>query len=146
MWTGFYGYSHVELVFDRVPFEVSGSFMTLSDENLCFSASPRDGQTRFENINLRSEHWDVIEIETTEKEEQEIFFRALEICNKRYDWIGILFWFLFPLRINHQSKWWCSEAVGYILGHNNFRIHPNRMAINHRVSKIPWKFKHLWNG
>lgn len=45
LWSGRYGYSHVELVFDRISTDKSKG-------NLCFSSSPREGKCRFKNIHL----------------------------------------------------------------------------------------------
>ena len=41
-------YSHVELV--------------ISD-NYCMSSSPKDGGIRFKHIDLRPDHWDLVELE-----------------------------------------------------------------------------------
>jgi hypothetical protein len=121
VWTGRYGYSHVELLFD---------------ENICFSASPREGRVRFKQIKdiYTSGKWNIIEISPLISEQE-----VIENCNKitglPYDWIGIFFHqsIIFPsirnkYGIEDPDKYWCSEAIQSVLEQGNIYISPNEMA------------------
>lgn len=122
LWTGSYGYSHVELVFDEL-YEMNGS------KSMCFSASPREGKTRFKYIDLNDGKWEVYTITDGYVPEVEAFHRAKKIENKKYDYYGIFFWFVFSfVKKQKNNEWWCSEACPWCLKWTRFRLSPNKFA------------------
>lgn len=84
-------YSHCEILFS---------------DGVCFSASPRDGGTRFKVIEVES-HWDRIAVGTSH--EDEVWQWCARQVGKPYDWLGIL-----GLSLNYRNsdkkKWYCSEV------------------------------------
>jgi len=102
LWT-FGPYSHCELMFS---------------DGICFSASWRDDGVRFKKINLLPDRWDVVEIPTTEEQEQKI----REWCEERtregstYDWWGII-QFALPFIKQKDEDWFCSEVCIAGLNH-----------------------------
>lgn len=119
LWTGGYGYSHCEIVFDKVQ-NVKGK---------CFSAEPEDGRARWKTINYSDKSkWHVVELDKTLEEELEAYKFAKKIEGKRYDWVGIFLWFIIPISKQHDSKWWCSEICAKMIGIKQFRVHPNKLA------------------
>lgn len=111
--TGNYGYSHVELIFSN---------------GLSFSSSDRDGGTRFKNIKYDPSRWVIYEIPASASYEYRTFHRAKEIAGQKYDYLGILFYHLIPIKLQGNNRWWCDEAVSYALGFRNFRKNPNKLA------------------
>jgi len=97
--SGRYGYSHVELVFDRISTDTTHG-------NLCFSSSPREGKCRFKNIVLKETHWNFVNINIPLKEEQRIYSECFNYLNAKYDYYGILFWYvLFWVKKQKNKKW-----------------------------------------
>ena len=88
-------YSHCELVFSN---------------GLWFSSSPRDGGTRFKNIDADPDTWDFIEIPLSQVQEQTVYEFCLAEDGCRYDWIGILFTQVIPLSFYNPWWWFCSEV------------------------------------
>lgn len=127
LWTGNYGYSHVELIFDNVK-------TTNADVSLCFSASPREGNVRFKYIEL-DDKWVVMDFDISDKEEKILYAKSLKYNHAKYDYLGIFFWFVLPIKKQFENKWWCSEIISYLLGVKNFRICPNSMAKLYGVNK-----------
>lgn len=116
--TGRYGFSHVELVFPTY---------TKGNLTLCFSASPRDNLVRFKYINLNTDSWVVLDLPNID--EKQTYKKTLDFLGKKYDYIGILFWFLIPLKKQANNKWWCSEITAKLIGIKNYRIHPNELYL-----------------
>lgn len=129
-----YGYSHVEILFD------------FSSANVMFSSYPGIG-TGFRAMgNANKSEWVFKDLpEITKEQELEIYNKCIKINGKKYDYFGILFWFIVHLRKQDENKWWCSEVVGYILSDypslekyfsdKEFRITPNRMAKRFKINK-----------
>lgn len=132
LWSGRYGYSHVELVFDRISTDTSKG-------NLCFSSSPREGKCRFKNIHLTNKHWCVIDISCSKIEEEQFYGKCFQFVNSKYDYYGIFFWYLFPLKKENPKKWWCSEIVSYVLNHKKYHVTPNYLAKFYDVPKSEFK-------
>jgi uncharacterized protein YycO len=84
-------FSHVELVFSN---------------GQCFSSSPRDGGTRFKEINFLSDRWTFVDIKIQNENSLRQWCQNQE--GKPYDWIGI---FGILLNISHPEKWFCTEVV-----------------------------------
>lgn len=111
-------YSHCELVFS---------------DGECFSASPRDGGTRFKNIEFVPERWDFLEIPVRDEEEIREWCRTQE--GRKYDWLGILGFILTIRRLEDRDKWYCSEICFHALSKFNSsiprtryrRFDPNRL-------------------
>lgn len=122
--TGGYGYSHVELAFDRIDLNHNRGY-------LCFSSSPRDKKTRFTYINNKTNHWEIIDLSKEYKleQEREIYGKCFDLVGAKYDYYGILFWYVFSfIKKQKDNQWWCSEVVAYLLGFSDFRKHPNELA------------------
>lgn len=88
-------YSHCEFVFS------DGAF---------FSASPRDGGTRFKFI-AQDEQWDFVDLPFSTMDELRIrnFCDSENGCN--YDWIGIALTQVLPLSFESPWWWFCSEVL-----------------------------------
>ncbi len=140
IWTGLHGYSHCEIVFEHVMIPADGKWLTCS-------ASPRDGEVRFNKININSGHWhlvDIPEVDTMEKEAI-VYNLLMTMVGDKYDWKGILLYFIFAfMKKQDNNKWWCSEIVGYILDRfgspMKYRISPNKLAKKLNAPKQPFKF------
>lgn len=118
--SGKYGYSHVELAFDKVV-KSDGSY-------LCFSSSPREGKVRFKQIEI-TDHWRVIDLDVSLEEEQRIYSMAFDYVGAKYDYYGIIFWYVFFwVKKQHDDRWWCSEIVSYLLDMEKYRKTPNELA------------------
>lgn len=126
--TGFYGYSHVELVFS---------------DGMCFSASYRDGQKcRFKKIDL-DEKWEIVDLDIDMEEERQIRIRAGHYVGAKYDFFGILFWYVIPIRRQDKKKWWCSEIVSKLLNYEKIQVSPNYMAKRFELPRLI-NFKLKW--
>jgi len=125
LFSGCYGYSHCELVFS---------------DGMSFSSSPREGKCRFKNINY-SDKWCIIDLPSiTSEKESQIRFECSRYVGKKYDYLGIFFWFLIPVGIEDGSRWWCSEVCSKLLGLMRYRISPNRLAEMFKAPRIlPWE-------
>lgn len=132
LWTGLHGYSHCEIVFDQI------------EENLSFSASPREGEVRFKYINFDPDKWEFIDLPHSQQEELDIYNTATQFVGKKYDYKGIFLWFILPLHRQSDKQWWCSEICPFLLGFSNYRLSPNRFARNHNAPKQPFEFKFVW--
>ena len=118
------------MVFDRIE----------TEENW-FSSSPREGKCRFSKIVPKKGHWEILDLrDVTLPEEVTIYNVARSLEGKRYDYFGIIFWYVFFfVKRQHDNKWWCSEVVGYLLGHKDFRITPNELAKYYYVPRSEFK-------
>ena len=132
LFSGRYGYSHVELVFDQI----DGSY---------FSSSPREGKCRFKKIVPKEKHWKLIDLPEIDCiQEAKIYEIANSFVNKKYDYFGILFWYvLFWVKKQKDDHWWCSEIVAYLLGHVDYRLTPNELAKYYHAPKSEFKF--MWS-
>lgn len=88
-------YSHCELVFSN---------------GLWFSASPRDGGTRFKHIDIDPEKWDFICVPMTLEQELKVYDFCIAEDRCLYDWLGILFTQVIPLSFENPWWWFCSEV------------------------------------
>ena len=132
LWTGLYGYSHVEIIFSN---------------GEAFSSSPREGHTRFKNIKFSNNKWEIIDLDIPKEKEEQIYLIAKKLEGKRYDWKGIFLhqfigriigWITGDYSIDKfqdKNKWWCSEITSFLLGLHNYRIHPNKMAKKFNVKR-----------
>ena len=137
VWTGLYGYSHCEIVFDKMP-QKNGKY-------LCCSSSPRDLKVRFNYIDIKSKHWHIVDIPSNSKIDDEVYKEMKKLEGAKYDWKGIFLTFIFSwVDKQDNKKWWCSEIVAHIL--NKFyipmklRVHPNRLAKTLKAPRQPFKF------
>ena len=128
LFSGRYGYSHVELIFDNV----DGSW---------FSSSPRDGACRFKNIVPKEKHWVIVDLpEIDYIQEVNIYSLAKCLVGDKYDYYGILFWYVFFwVKKQKDKNWWCSEVVAYLLGHVDYRVTPNELAKYYHAPKSEFK-------
>ncbi len=138
VWTGCHGYSHTEIVFDKIYPHNNGEY-------LCCSADGRTNSVRFKNIDVKSFHWvliDIPEIDTIEKE-QEVYQLMRSFKGAKYDWYGIFCSFVFAFNKQDDKKWWCSELCAYVLNKYvdsslKFRISPNKLAKELNCPKVPF--------
>jgi len=103
-----------------------------------FSSSIRDGGTRWKNASklLKNKNrWDIYTKDFFDNSINRMLTRASNICNKRYDKLGIMgFLTITGQVLNKKDKWYCSEAVFYVLtGFWKKRISPRRLS--KRISK-----------
>lgn len=101
-------YSHVELV-------INGTW---------YSTSPRDLEVRAKNINPRDGYWDFVDVEIDYAYVQRFFNRTK---GSKYDWLGIFLSQIFPLHIQLERRYYCSEwcATALTLVDNN--INPQQL-------------------
>lgn len=103
-------YSHVELVIN---------------DNYCMSSSPKDGGIRFKHIDLRPDHWDLVELEGYDPAYAYNWFKEHE--GRKYDFLGILGFVFRPLR-QDKKRFFCTEAIGHALKMKEpWRLDPNTM-------------------
>ena len=103
-------YSHVELVID---------------DNYCMSSSPKDGGIRFKHIDLRPDHWDLVELEGYDPAYAYNWFKEHE--GRKYDILGILGFVWGPAR-EDRNRYFCSEAVAAALKMKDpWRFDPNAL-------------------
>jgi uncharacterized protein YycO len=88
-------YSHCELVIDDV----------------CYSSSPRDGGVRMKGINVYTNDWDVIDVPGDKIYALKWFVAHV---GKKYDYLGAISSIL-PINLDKQNKFFCSEAIAYML-------------------------------
>lgn len=95
-------YSHCELILG-------------TDENglsICASSSMMDGGVRVKHMRLDPAHWDIVEVRADPK----LAWAWLEEHEgDGYDYFGLLGFILRPLK-QDQTRWFCNEAVGGMLG------------------------------
>lgn len=143
-WTGWYGYSHSEIVFDHIA--------RLDNTYLTCSSSPRDGKLRFNRIDMSSGHWYMVDIPEiySEKQEYEIYNMLKKMEGAKYDWKGIFFYFIFSfVHKQDDNEWWCSEICAYIINrfinpNFKYRISPNKLAKKLKAPKQPYRFGFSW--
>lgn len=140
--SGLYGYSHNEIVFDRLE---NGR-----DENgkyLCFSSSPREGEVRFKYIDIYSGKWHVIDLDDQYEWEDEamIYQDSMQYIGAKYDYYGIFMWYiLFWVKKQRDDQWWCSEIGAKQLGWENYRVTPNKLARHYGAPRGEFSFKFIW--
>lgn len=83
-------YSHVEIVYD----------------GYWYSISPRDNIVYKRKMDITEENWDLFEIEIDSEHLENLYQRTK---NMKYDWIGIIFSQIIPLRIDRSNNYICSE-------------------------------------
>lgn len=110
-------YSHCELV---TGYEAG--------QAICYSASYQDGGVRQKLITLRSDHWDLVNIEITLLAACAAKRWFLEHMGEGYDLAGLV-GFVWGPWAHRPDKWFCNEAVGAALGlHDAWRLCPNGLA------------------
>jgi len=124
--TGMYGYSHIELVFS---------------DGMSLSSSPREGEVRFKEISYDPNTWEYVDIDITEEQERLLRYKSSDLVGKKYDYFGILFWYIIPIKKQKNDKWWCSEICAYLLGWDEFRVTPNKMARHYGLERQPFVIK-----
>lgn len=90
-------FSHVELIVDDVWYT--------AHEN-------HDGTFYYHSTERDHSKWDFIDIDVSVDLSK--FFKEHK---SGYDWWGIFFTHVIPLRGQHPEKWFCSELVAYLLGY-----------------------------
>lgn len=107
-------YSHVEIVVGDPIGEVT-----------ILSSSPRDGGVRQRRITIDPDHWDLLMVDA---EELSATALVLSQRGRGYDWLGIIFNFVLPLRWQSRRRWFCSEICGAALGLPEPHLfHPNSL-------------------
>lgn len=138
--SGLHGYSHNELVFDRMEDGIKDGYY------LCFSSSPREGKVRFKHIDIHSGKWYIVDLDDISlEEEKEMFEKAKTQVGKKYDYYGIFFtYILFWVKRQKDDQWWCSEIAAWLLGWPNFRVTPNKLARHFGVPRGEFKLTFIW--
>ena len=104
-------YSHCELVFELVA----------DGPSLCVSSSMRDGGVRSKRILLDAASWDVVLVDA---DVAAAWAWAAEHAHEGYDTLGLV-GFVWRPEAGDRSKWFCSEAVGAMLGYpQSWRFDP----------------------
>lgn len=112
-------YSHCEFIF--------------KDEQM-FGASFTDGRVRFEHYMYGNSH-EVYNTNLTNEQEYALRGDCSRYQGRRYDYLGLVGFVFKSDDFQHQSKWFCSEIMAYLLmKHANYnppkapcRIHPSRL-------------------
>lgn len=68
-------YSHVEGVFS---------------DGMCFSASPRDGGTRFKEVDLNPANWEVVDLPLTPEVEGKLRLKCANMPHRKYAYVSAL--------------------------------------------------------
>jgi len=111
-------FSHCELLFDN---------------DMMFSASQYENNTRYKKHSLTGKAWVRVEIRLTTKQESLIVEFCNNHTNKKYDYLGIL-GFLFGNN-DSPNRWFCSEIVTEALIYADYlenyidssRVSPNKL-------------------
>jgi len=83
---------------------------------MMFSSHLADNGTRFRKMEqFNALYWDMLDIPTTEAEEEIVRNFCGNELGCRYDWWGIWFSQVIPLRREHPDKWFCSEICAAAL-------------------------------
>ncbi len=103
-------FSHVELVLPDPGFN--------PDKDVCIgqilSASGRDGGVREKTVCFAKENWTFKEV--SDWAHPYAYARAQRHIGAPYDWVGIAFNFVIPIRRQNSHAWFCSELCGWALG------------------------------
>ena len=97
-------YSHVELI---------AGHADLDAHALCLSASGRDDGVREKRIFLKSESWDLVQIDIDPAGPVDFIKQRI---GARYDYTGLLLSQALSLGIHEDLLWFCSEIVAAALG------------------------------
>ena len=89
----------------------------------CFSSRGRTKDTNprvpkgvyLANVNFKKGKWIKTEFQVSKKQLDVILLRMICILNKKYDIAGAVFTCGLNIPIDKKSKFWCSEAVAYVL-------------------------------
>ena len=84
-------YSHCEVVVDGV----------------CYSSSVQDGGVRSKEMELKEDHWDIVDVPWGDEEYVKQYFK--ETDHHRYGWIGLLFNQFLNLNRDVSEAQFCSE-------------------------------------
>lgn len=91
-------YSHCELVIDGV----------------CYSSSVMDGGVRSKAIDLKPEHWDLIDLPWADKASALAYFEQTK--GQRYSWLSIVFAQFFAADYDEPGASFCNEWCAAALG------------------------------
>ncbi len=105
-------FSHVELIRPGQHMELA---LTLNPPSAtCLSASGRDGGVREKNIVFNPDKWVIKEVLNWAS--PHAYQDAYSHIGAPYDWAGIVFNFVLPIRRQNKRAWFCSELCGWALG------------------------------
>lgn len=114
-WTGHRGYSHIELIFS---------------DGTSFSASPRDGGTRFKKIVYKPKRWVFFDLDVSPEQEKMVRAFCKSQVGKPYDFWGALNT-IFHLG-TMPGHWFCTnvaitalQKVGRLTTLTPDAVHPN---------------------
>ncbi len=111
-------------------------------DGMCFSSTARKHKgktfcgTRFEDVFIvmrNPKRWDVYEKKIDNARERFMYARAKSIGGHKYAFVGIFFDFLLPFGLISKlflskQRWYCSQAVYYVLTGKRKRISPRRLT------------------
>lgn len=100
--------------------------------------TPRFKGVNFAHVNYKKGKWVWNEISITTVEYYEIINRCNLILGKGYDIAGAIGNCGFGLPIDDREKFWCSEAIAYVLGLKYDNLTPRElreMVLNRKDSK-----------
>lgn len=112
-------YSHCELAVPLLPrLAAVGTGFVPADEAprfCCYSSSPRDGGVRVKVMELPSDKWDLLPLESDGAAHQKIRAHYLHTHGAAYDWRGVIGTVL-PCIGHSRRRWFCSEWCAAALG------------------------------
>lgn len=115
-------YSHCEIAVHQS--RIQGHYH-LDEWYECYSSSIRDGGVRCKQIDVTSNKWDLILLDSLTEAQVKQFFAQTQ--GKKYDWlgaIGVVF-----KSSQHANRYFCSEWCGRLLGiDESWRFSPNDLA------------------
>jgi uncharacterized protein YycO len=89
----------------------------VGNSTVSFSSSPRDGGTRFKEIDYSSGHWEIIDLDISTSDESSILDFCAHENGKPYDWLGAIF--RLPI---WKGRWYCSEICVEALKRGGLKI------------------------
>lgn len=123
-------YSHVEIVID----------------DLWYASSPRDKGVRVKKIVPKEGHWDYINIPVSQETKEHIENFLKSQVGKGYDYFGILFGIILPLKSDLPDKWFCSELAVYVIKKFNVPIKYKMLFKEPPCTYTPGKLYRLLKG
>lgn len=95
-------YTHVELVLGE------------EGEHLCYSSSPREGGIRCKAIDLKPDHWEILELPWVDADTVRAHFA--DVTGMPYDWKGIFLRQFLNVPVWSKERWFCSAICAHALG------------------------------
>jgi len=117
-------YIHSELYFPDKKNKKQSSF---SSRGRTKNMTPRFKGANFAHVNYKKGKWVWDKISINSAEYQEIIAMCYDIVGKGYDTAGAVGNCGFNLPIDNRKKFWCSEAIAYVLGMKHDNLTPSEL-------------------